>query len=56
MQVTGEDDLSPIILHAPVGVCLLHAESLIIEMANLHLLRLIGKPGENLSGRSYQEI
>ncbi|WPV01455.1 PAS domain S-box protein [Mucilaginibacter sp. cycad4] len=43
-------------LHAPVGICILHAESMTIETVNVHLLKLINKPGEDLSGKSYREI
>jgi outer membrane murein-binding lipoprotein Lpp len=56
MQITGEDDLRPIIDHAPVAICILNAATLTIEMANAHLIKLINKPEENLSGKSYREI
>ncbi|MGN6180724.1 MAG: PAS domain S-box protein [Mucilaginibacter sp.] len=56
MQITDEGGVNPVILHAPVGICILHAESLTIETANLHLLKLINRPNDNLAGKSYQEI
>lgn len=56
MQIAGEEDLYSIMLHAPVGICILHAESMTIETANIHLLKLINKRAEDLSGKSYQEI
>jgi len=55
-QIPGEEHLYPIIWHAPVGICILQADSLTIETANAHLLKLIGKPNDDLSGRSYREI
>ncbi|NVM63269.1 PAS domain S-box-containing protein [Mucilaginibacter sp. SG538B] len=56
MQIAGEEDLYSIILHAPVGICILHAESMTIEAANIHLLKLINKQAEDLAGKSYREI
>lgn len=56
MQIDDQEDLNHIILHAPVGICILNAKDLTIETANAHLLRLINKPGNNLSGKSYREI
>lgn len=56
MQIPGDDDLYAIMLHAPVGICILHAETLTIELANRHLLTLLGRPDENLTGKSYKEI
>jgi len=56
MQITGDDDLNPVILHAPVGICILRAENLLIETANLHLRKLIDKPDDDLKGKSYREI
>lgn len=56
MQIIDEEHLYPIILHAPVGICILNAETLNIELVNLYLLKLINKPDENLSGKSYREI
>lgn len=56
MQIAGEEDLYSIMLHAPVGICILHAESMTIETANIHLLKLINKRAEELSGKSYREI
>ncbi|MET3499219.1 PAS domain S-box-containing protein [Mucilaginibacter rubeus] len=56
MQIAGEEDLYSIMLHAPVGICILHAESMTIEAANIHLLKLINKQAEDLAGKSYREI
>ncbi|XHR97026.1 PAS domain S-box protein [Mucilaginibacter sp. UC70_90] len=56
MQIAGEEDLYSIMLHAPVGICILHAESMTIETANIHLLKLINKQAEDLAGKSYREI
>lgn len=56
MQIAGEEDLYSIMLHAPVGICILHAESMTIESANIHLLKLINKQAEDLAGKSYREI
>lgn len=56
MQIAGEEDLYSIMLHAPVGICILHAESMTIETANIHLLKLINKRAEDLARKSYREI
>ncbi len=56
MTTNSAEDQYPVIHHAPVGVCILDAESLTIETVNLHLLKLINRWGENLSGKSYKEI
>lgn len=56
MQISGEENLYPIMWHAPVGICIIYAESLVIEMANAHLLRLFNKTNEELIGKSYREI
>lgn len=56
MQITGEDELNPVILHAPVGICILDAKNLTIETVNLHLMRLINKPDDNFSGKPYREL
>jgi len=56
MQIIDEEALHHIVNQAPVGICILKADTLTIEMANPHLLNLINKPGENLSGRSYEDI
>lgn len=56
MQISDNEDIYPILLHAPVGICILHGETLLIEMANFHLLKLIDKSGEDLAGKSYKEI
>lgn len=47
--------MNPIILHAPVGVCILHAENMTIQAANLHFLRLINKRADQLLGKPYQD-
>jgi len=56
MQISGEENLYPIMWHAPVGVCIVYAESLAIEMANAHLLKLLNKTNGDLIGKSYREI
>ena len=56
MQTIDEEALNHIVNQAPVGICILKADTLTIEMANPHLLNLINKLDENLSGRPYQDI
>ena len=56
MQFTTEEDLRYMIHRAPIGICILDAGTLTIQTANAHLLKLLDRPGENLTGKSYREI
>jgi len=56
MEIISDDDLRDLLRNAPMGVCLLNAATLLIEMANPHFLELTGKRGEDLSGTSYREL
>ena len=53
MQLTDGEDLYNTVLHAPIGICILHADSLVAEIVNDKFLEVAGKPYEALFGRYY---
>jgi PAS domain S-box-containing protein len=56
MQIFNEHNLSYIVLNAPVGICIVDAATLVVEMVNAHFLKLTGKPEEAVLGKHYREI
>ncbi|WP_439698866.1 PAS domain S-box protein [Mucilaginibacter sp. AW1-7] len=56
MQIINEYNLSYILRNAPVGICIVDAATLVVEMANAHFLKLTGKPEEAVLGKHYREI
>lgn len=53
MQLTEGEDLYNIVLHAPIGICILNSETLVAELVNDKFLEVSGKPYEEISGRFY---
>jgi two-component system sensor histidine kinase VicK len=53
MLITNEDDINNIVLYAPIGICILHAHSLVCEMVNNNFLEITGKSHEAIYGRYY---
>jgi two-component system sensor histidine kinase VicK len=53
MLITNEDDINNIVLYAPIGICILNANSLVSEMVNNNFLEITGKPYEAIHGEFY---
>jgi PAS domain S-box-containing protein len=53
MQLTDGEDLSNTVLHAPIGICILDAATLIAEVVNDKFLEVAGKPYEAIFGQFY---
>ncbi len=53
MQLTDGKELNKIILLAPIGICILNADTLIAEMVNDKFLEIAGKPYEAIAGKFY---
>ncbi|RZM26357.1 MAG: PAS domain S-box protein [Pedobacter sp.] len=53
MQFTDGQDLHKIIAHAPIGMCLLDAETQVAEMVNEKFLEVAGKPYDAVMGQFY---
>jgi hypothetical protein len=53
MQFTEGEELEKTILNAPIGICLLNAETLVAEMVNAKFLEVAGKPYEAVFGQFY---
>lgn len=56
MQIFNEYNLSYIVLNAPVGICIVDAATLVVEMVNAHFLKLTGKPEGAVLGKHYREV
>jgi len=55
MHSTDDENLSNMVLQAPIGICLLDAKSLVAEMVNEKFLEVAGKPYEAIIGKFYWE-
>ena len=53
MQFTAGEDLQKTILNAPIGICLLNADTLIAELVNDKFLEVAGKPYDSIFGQFY---
>jgi PAS domain-containing protein len=53
MYFTDGEDLEKTILYAPIGICILHADTLVAEIVNDKFLEVAGKPREAIFGRFY---
>ena len=53
MQFTDGEDLQKTLLNAPIGICLLNADTFIAELVNDKFLEVAGKPYETIFGRFY---
>jgi PAS domain S-box-containing protein len=53
MQLTHEADLHNTVLHAPIGICILNADTLVAEIVNDKFLEVAGKPYEAIHGQFY---
>jgi len=49
----NEQDLKNMVLHAPIGICILDAPSLIAEIVNESFIEVAGKPYEAIAGKYY---
>ena len=49
----NEQDLKNMVLHAPIGICILDAPSLIAEIVNESFIEVAGKPYEAIIGKYY---
>ncbi|MDB5133105.1 MAG: yycG 6 [Mucilaginibacter sp.] len=56
MQISDEDDLQYILRNAPVGVCVLEAAGLRVELINRAFLEMTGMRHEAVSGKHYLEL
>jgi hypothetical protein len=53
MQLTDGADLHNAVLHAPIGICILNADTLVAEIVNDKFLEVAGKPYEAIHGHFY---
>jgi PAS domain S-box-containing protein len=53
MQLIDGEDLHNTVLHAPIGICILHADTLVAEIVNDKFVELAGKPYEAIFGQFY---
>jgi PAS domain S-box-containing protein len=53
MQLADGKDLYKTVLRAPIGICILHADTLIAEIVNDKFLEVAGKPRDAIFGRYY---
>jgi PAS domain S-box-containing protein len=53
MQLTDGEELGYMVLHAPIGICILNAETLVAEIVNDKFVEVAGKPYEAIFGRYY---
>jgi PAS domain S-box-containing protein len=53
MQFTDGEDIYYTVLNAPIGICILNAETLIAEIVNDKFLEVAGKPYEAIHGQHY---
>jgi PAS domain S-box-containing protein len=53
MQLTDGENLHTMVRHAPIGICVLNAQTLEAEMVNDKFLEVAGKPYEAIFGRFY---
>ncbi|NCD68255.1 PAS domain-containing protein [Mucilaginibacter agri] len=52
MQLTDDQDLRYMVLHAPIGICLLDSKTLVIELVNDKFLEVAGRSKEALLGKN----
>ena len=53
MLLTNGEDLQTTVLRAPIGICILNADSLVAEIVNNKFLEVAGKPYEAIFGQFY---
>ncbi|MBD1366765.1 PAS domain S-box protein [Mucilaginibacter sp. ZT4R22] len=53
MQITDGADLHNAVLYAPIGICILNADTLVAEIVNDKFLEVAGKPYEAIHGHFY---
>lgn len=53
MLFTDTEDFNYTILNAPIGICILNADTLVAEMVNDKFLEVAGKPYEAIYGQNY---
>jgi PAS domain S-box-containing protein len=53
MQLTDGENLHTMVLHSPIGICVLDAGTLVAEIVNAKFLEVAGKPYEAIHGRFY---
>lgn len=55
MQLTNEEDLRGTVINAPIGICILDADTFVAELLNDKFLEVAGKPRETIIGHWYWE-
>ncbi|HKG05273.1 MAG TPA: PAS domain-containing protein [Pedobacter sp.] len=53
MHFSNEEELHHTVLHAPIGICILNADTLVAELVNDKFLEVAGKPYEKIYGQYY---
>jgi PAS domain S-box-containing protein len=53
MQLTDGEDLQNTVRHAPIGICILNANTFVAEIVNDKFLEVAGKPYEAIFGQFY---
>ncbi len=52
----GEQDLHNMVLQAPIGICVMDAQSREIEIANASFIEIAGKPFGEIAGKRYRDV
>jgi PAS domain S-box-containing protein len=53
MQLNEGEDLYKTVINAPIGICILRADTLVAEIVNHKFLEVAGKPYESIFGQFY---
>ena len=53
MQLNDGENLYNTVRHAPIGICILNADTLVAEIVNDKFLEVAGKPYEAVFGQFY---
>ncbi|HEX8268521.1 MAG TPA: PAS domain-containing protein [Flavobacterium sp.] len=56
MLEANERKFKNLVIHAPVGICIVHKEPLMAEIVNEKFLEIVGKSREEMESRPYWEV
>lgn len=56
MQLTDGEDLHKTILNAPIGICILNANTLVVDIVNDKFLEVAGKHHDEVFGKRYWDV
>ena len=55
MQLQDSEELKMIVADAPIGICILDADTLVVELLNDKFVEVAGKPRDSIMGKCYWE-